>query len=156
MGISLAVVGLLSAIAQGWLTRIIIPKTGERRAVLLGCIGYAVAFALFGFASEGWMMYAILVASSVFWVSMPAMQSLVSQNTPAHEQGELQGSLVSLSSLAAIITPLVTTKLFAYFTASPEQHYVPGAPYFFAALVSVVAWLVLVMDKHGKKTESPQ
>jgi DHA1 family tetracycline resistance protein-like MFS transporter len=148
VGISLAVVGLMSAISQGWLTRVFIPKLGERKAVVIGTIGFAVTFMMYGMATEGWMMYAILVISSLFWVSMPAIQSLVSHNTPASEQGELQGSLVSLTSLAAIITPLVTTKLFAYFTASTTEHYVPGAPYYFAALVSVLAWVVLAMDKH--------
>jgi Arabinose efflux permease len=152
VGISLAVVGMCSVFSQAVLTRLVIPKTGERNAVLIGCIGYAIAFMLFGMATQGWMMYAVLIGSSVFWVSMPALQSLVSQNTPAQEQGELQGSLVSLTSLASIITPLATTKLFAYFTATPEQHYIPGAPYFFAAVVSAVAYLVLIMDKHGKKS----
>lgn len=148
VGLSLAAVGLLSAIAQGWLTRLVIPKLGEHRTVVIGAFGYAVSFALFGFATEGWMMYVILVGSAIFWVAPPALQSLISHNTPAQEQGELQGSLVSLASLAAIITPLVTTKLFAHFSAPPEGvPSIPGAPYFFAAIICLVSWAIMVRRK---------
>ncbi len=66
------------------------------RTVVYGAFGYALTFALFGYADQGWMMYAILVFSAVFWVSQPALQSLISDKTPPQEQGELQGTLVSL------------------------------------------------------------
>lgn len=148
VGLSLAAVGLLSAIAQGWLTRLVIPKLGEHRTVVIGSFGYGVSFIFYGLATEGWMMYAILILSAVFWVSPPALQSLISHNTPPQEQGELQGSLVSLSSLAAIITPLVTTKLFAHFASnSPGVPYIPGAPYFFGAIICFVSWALMYRRK---------
>ncbi|KYG63364.1 tetracycline transporter [Bdellovibrio bacteriovorus] len=149
VGLSLALVGVLSAISQGWLTRLLIPKLGERRTVVWGTVGFGVACIFYGLANQGWMMYAILTASSVFWVCGPALQSLVTHNTPPQEQGELQGTLVSLTSLAAIINPLVTTKLFAIFTADKTGVYIPGAPYFFAAVVCFAAWIVLIKDKHA-------
>lgn len=147
VGLSLALVGLLSAISQAWLTRIMIPKIGERRAVVLGALGYAVSFALFGFANQGWMMYAILIFSSIFWICQPALQALISHNTPSQEQGELQGTLVSLSSLASIITPLVATKLFSVFTADHQGLYIPGAPYYFAAFVALISWAIMMRQK---------
>lgn len=148
VGLSLAAVGVLSAIAQGGLTRVIIPKLGEQRTVTYGTLGYALTFALFGLANQGWMMYAILTFSAIFWVTPPALQSLISHNTPPQEQGELQGTLVSLTSLAAIITPLVTTKLFAVFTSNIEGLYIPGAPYYFAAFVCVASWLIIARKSH--------
>lgn len=147
VGISLALVGILSALSQGWFSRIIIPAFGEYKTVVWGAIGYGVAFTAFGMATQGWMMYVILIVSSVFWASMPALQSLISHTTPPEEQGELQGSLVSLSSLASIINPLVTTQLFAYFSAHKAPFHIPGAPYFFGAIISVIAWLILLKKK---------
>ncbi|MNJ92644.1 Tetracycline resistance protein, class C [compost metagenome] len=147
VGISLAVVGVLSALAQGWFSRIIIPSLGEYRTVVWGAFGYALTFAAFGLATQGWMMYSILVVSAVFWASMPALQSLISHTTPSEEQGELQGSLVSLSSLASIVNPLVTTQLFAFFSASQRTVTIPGAPYFFAAVVCVISWVIIVRKK---------
>lgn len=147
VGLSLAAVGLLSAISQGWLTRIIIPKIGEYRTVIYGAFGYAMTFALFGAANQGWMMYVILVFSALFWAAPPALQSLISHNTPPQEQGELQGTLVSLSSLASIITPLIATKLFSTFTSANASAYIPGAPYYFAALICLVSWAIIVREK---------
>lgn len=147
VGLSLTVVGILSAIAQGWLTRLVIPKIGEHKAVTIGALGYTVAFVLFGAATQGWMMYAILIGSSIFWVAQPALQSMVTNKTPPQEQGELQGTLVSLTSLAAIINPLVATKLFATFTASHEGLYLPGAPYYFGAFVAFISWIIIARQK---------
>jgi DHA1 family tetracycline resistance protein-like MFS transporter len=62
------------------------------------------------------MMYAILVPSALAGIGGPAIQSLISKNVHSQEQGELQGTLVSLGSLTAIIGPLFYTGLFSYFT----------------------------------------
>jgi DHA1 family tetracycline resistance protein-like MFS transporter len=94
---------------------------------------------LYGLATEGWMMITILVTTSVFMVTQPAIQSLLTSTAPPEAQGELQGSLVSLQSLAAIINPLITSRLFAHFNAPEASPRIPGAPYFFSALVCVVS-----------------
>jgi DHA1 family tetracycline resistance protein-like MFS transporter len=144
VGLSLALVGVLAALAQGWLTGVLVPKLGEYRAVILGTIGYTVTYALFGFATTSWMLYAILAVSSVFWIANPALQSLLTKRAPPEEQGELQGSLMSLTSLASIINPLVTTRLFAYYTAGAGSFALLGAPYFFAAAVCALSFPLLL------------
>lgn len=143
VGFSLAVVGLLSAFAQGYLTGVIVPKLGEVRTVNWGVFGEAVTFSLFGFASTGWAMYLILVVSSVFWAAPPALQSLITKQVPDTEQGELQGSIVSLTSLASIVTPIVVTQLFSHFGPQTNTNpYIPGAPYYFAGLVCFIGWIL--------------
>ncbi|RZA05200.1 MAG: MFS transporter [Proteobacteria bacterium] len=139
VGASLALVGVLAAISQGMLTGRIVGKLGEAKTVLYGSFGWALAFLLYGLATEGWMMITILVTTSVFMVTQPAIQSLLTSSAPPEAQGELQGSLVSLQSLAAIINPLITSRLFAHFNAPEANPRIPGAPYFFSALVCVVS-----------------
>lgn len=145
VGLSLAFVGVLAALSQAVFTRWIIPKIGEYRAVYWSCFGFAAEFILLGFANAGWMMYAIFAAFCVFWVSGPALQSLITKDVPPEVQGEMQGSLVSLTSLAAIVTPLIVTQLFSHFTR-PET-YIPGAPYFFGGAICVLSWFVLLLRK---------
>ncbi len=148
VGISLAVVGLLSAFAQGYLTGVIVPRLGEVRTANWGILGEAITFSLFGFASTGWAMYLILIVSSVFWAAPPALQSLITKQVPDNEQGELQGSIVSLTSLASIVTPLVVTQLFSHYgTLGKSQPYLPGAPYYFAGLVCFIGWFVFLKSK---------
>ena len=149
VGISLTIVGLMSAISQGVFSGWLLPKWGERNTVIWGSFGGAITFALFALATQGWMMYAILCLSVFTWLAQPALQSLISRGVSSQEQGELQGSLVSLGSLAAIINPICVTQLFSIFSQKTPGHlYIPGAPYFFAATMSFLAFLVA--RKHAK------
>lgn len=146
IGISLATVGVLVAISQGLLTRIIVPKLGEYRTIVLCLLGESIAFAAYGFATTGLAIYIILVVNSILWVGPPALQSLVTKNIAPEDQGEFQGSLVSLTSLAAIINPIIVTQIFAYFTHKDHFH-LPGAPYFFAAIICFAAWMAMLRYK---------
>jgi len=142
IGLSLGAVGVTSIIVQGGLIRAIVPRLGERRALLLGIAMSALGYVGFALASKGWMMYAILLPFSLGGISGPATQSLISREVVASEQGELQGSLTSLQSVAAIIMPSVATWLFRYFTAGVPN--VPGAPFFAAAGLHVVGFVLAV------------
>ena len=147
VGISLTLVGILAALVQGCLVRIVIPYVGEARTVWWGALGYTFSFFFFGWVSESWMLYATIIASSIFNLAPPALQGLISHKTPVHEQGELQGTLMSLTSLASIISPLIATSLFSTFSQIGSTSYIPGAPYFYAASCCLVSWGILVALK---------
>ena len=128
VGLSLSCVGVALAIVQGWLTRLFIPRVGERRSVLVGLSISACGFLAFSLASQGWMMYVILIFSSLAGVGGPALQSLISGGTASAKQGELQGHLIALASLAAVVGPLFYTALFSAFTATSAPFYFAGMP----------------------------
>ena len=125
IGISLGVVGLLVAAVQGGLIRVINPRIGNERSVYFGLLLYAIGLLLFAFASQSWMMFVFLIPYCLGGISGPALQSIISGNVPADEQGELQGALTSLISLTSIAGPPLMTGLFSYFTR-------PGAPIHFS------------------------
>lgn len=142
VGLSLSFVGVIIAFSQGYLTRLIIPKIGEEKSLTLGLFVAATAYTLFGLASHSWMMYAIMVYFGLSGLTMPSLQSIIGRYIPANRQGEMQGSLVSLGSLAAVIAPLMFTRLFVSFTKNPQRLYFPGAAYVGAGLISLVGLLV--------------
>lgn len=142
VGYSLGAVGLLSAIVQGGLIRFILPKLGRERSVYVGLLLYSIGFALFAFASQGWMMYVFMVPYILGGIAGPAIQGLISTQVPANEQGELQGGLTSLQSVTAIIGPPLMTGLFAYFTQDESGAYFPGAPLLLGAVLSLVSTLL--------------
>ena len=146
VGLSLTLVGLLIAISQGWFTRIIIPKFGEQKTLLYCAFGNFISYILYAQATQGWMMYGVILFTSLFFVAQPALQSLATKNIPSNEQGEFQGALVSLTSLASILNPLIVTRLFAHYS-DQEGVYLPGAPYYLAAISSLVAWIVILKRK---------
>jgi DHA1 family tetracycline resistance protein-like MFS transporter len=147
VGLSLTLVGLLIAISQGWFTRIIIPKFGEQKTLLYCAFGNFISYILYAQATQGWMMYGVILFTSLFFVAQPALQSLATKNIPSNEQGEFQGALVSLTSLASILNPLIVTRLFAHFS-DQEGLYIPGAPYYLAAISSLVAWIIILKRKN--------
>ena len=49
-------------------------------------------------------------------MSWPSLNALMSQQVPPDAQGELQGGLASLSSLAAVLGPPLMTQLFGKFS----------------------------------------
>lgn len=138
-GISLAVIGLVAAVVQGGLLRFVVPGLGEKRAVLLGYAMSVAAFVLYGAATSGWMMYAIIVATGLGGIAAPTTQAILSRQVPANEQGAVQGALASLSSLMGIIAPAIATSLFAFFISDRAPFQLPGAPFFFSAFLTAVA-----------------
>jgi DHA1 family tetracycline resistance protein-like MFS transporter len=142
VGLSLGFVGVMAALVQGGLTRIIIPKLGNNRSIYYGLTLYAISMALYAMANQGWMMFAITVVASFGGLSMPALQGIMSNQVPTNEQGELRGGLTSLMSLTSIFGPLLMTNLFAYFTSDKAPIQLPGAPYWTAAVMILIALLL--------------
>jgi DHA1 family tetracycline resistance protein-like MFS transporter len=142
VGYSLGAVGLMIAIVQGALIRVINPRLGERRSVYYGLALYSLGFLLFAFATEGWMMFAFLAPYCLGGIAGPALQSIISGQVPANEQGELQGGLTSLISITSIIGPPLMTGLFFFFTNENTLVHFPGAPFFMGSLLTLLSlWL---------------
>jgi DHA1 family tetracycline resistance protein-like MFS transporter len=144
VGISLMVVGLCTAVVQGFLVRAVVPKLGERRALIVGLLMTMTGHTLLGLATHGWMIYAFTVPLSLGGLAGPAVQAIISSKTAPTEQGEIQGSLTSLAGIAAIVAPIIGTTLLARFGAEGASPYVPGAP-FFAAAGFIVLGLILAL-----------
>lgn len=156
VGLSLAAVGVMSAISQGALTGVIVKWLGEPRTLLFGSLGETLGFLCFGLATSGWMIYATLVVSSVFWAVQPALQSLISREAPPESQGELQGTLMSIGSLCGVVNPLVMTQLFSL-TSDPERRpYVPGSPYFLGSALLAIAFVIAARWYSRSVVEAPR
>ncbi len=157
IGASLMFVGLMAAIVQGGLTRIAIPKLGERRAALFAMSATCISYFAFAFAEQGWVVYAIIAFSSLGGLAQPALQGIMSRTMPANAQGELQGAVAAIMSISMVISPWIMTQLFAAFSdpgepvtlfgmtlfANGAPFYFPGAPFVVSAVIEVVAIGVL-------------
>ena len=139
VGYSLGFVGLMVAIVQGGLIRVIIPKIGQRRGVYVGLFFYAIGFVLFAFANQGWMMFAFMVPYALGGLAGPSMQGIMTGQVPSNAQGELQGALTSVISVTSIIGPPLMTNLFAWFTDGTTGIHFPGAPFLMGAVLIVIA-----------------
>ncbi len=145
IGASLAVVGLVMFSSQAIVMRFLVPRLGERRAALIGIASGMAGYAGFGLATEGWMMFAWLASWFFAAIVMPTTVALMSHRISPDAQGELQGAVASLFSLAAIIGPPIMTHLFARFSAPESSVHLPGAAFLAAAVLALgslaIFWL---------------
>ncbi len=144
-GFSLAMVGVMFVVGQGGLVRVVVPRLGERRAVVLGLAVSVVVSALYGVVPSGWMVYPVMAIGVLGWtIAQPAVQALMSQAVPSNEQGLLQGALASMTNLTSIVGPPIWTGLFGYFVSPAAPVIVPGAAFFAASLVFLLALVLAI------------
>ena len=142
-GIALGLVGICAIIVQGGLVRPVVKRFGERKTVIFGCIVGTLGFLGYALASEGWMVYVVITTTSLGGLAGPAIQSLVTSTVDENEQGKIQGSLTSLTSLTNIIAPLFfNSLLFSFFISDASPIHLPGAPFFVASVILVIATVI--------------
>ncbi|MDE1993322.1 MAG: Tet(A)/Tet(B)/Tet(C) family tetracycline efflux MFS transporter, partial [Rhizobiaceae bacterium] len=112
VGLSLAGFGLFHAVAQAFIVGPISERWGERRALLIGVLSDSAAYVLIALATSGWMAFVLLPLFCVGGIGAPALQSLLTAEVDADQQGRLQGVLASMTSLASIIAPLLISTLY--------------------------------------------
>jgi len=144
VGASLAAVGLSGALAQGVLSRRLIPRHGPRNIVIAGAISAISAYLIYAFASQGWMMYVGIIAALLQPLVFPSLQGMMSAGVAASEQGELQGAVSSLQSISSIFGPPLMTGALAWFSGPAAPVYFPGAPFLLGAGFSALALLVFL------------
>lgn len=137
-GLSLTLVGVGAAIVQGGLARKLIPKLGEPKSVIFGISIGILSYIGYGLATQGWMIYAIIVFASIGGIAQPAFQAIITKATPSNEQGEIQGALQGLNSVAAVIGHPLGGATFGYFISDQAPIYLPGASYFGSAAFALV------------------
>jgi len=154
IGLSLAVVGVSSMVISGGIVRPAVRWFGERNALLTGLLLGALGFALFGWANLGWMFMAAIPVNALWSLAGPSSQSLMTQHVSPSEQGELQGAIGSVRSIAMLVGPGMFAWVFARFIAPERAVPVPGAPWYLASLLLVVAAGVAfaVAPKRGPAT----
>ncbi|RYG01706.1 MAG: MFS transporter, partial [Chitinophagaceae bacterium] len=150
IGYSLSIVGVAVAVVQGGLIRIIIPKIGNKKAIILGLVLYVIGFTCFAFAPNGLMMMIFIVPYCLAGIGNPAMQSIISNQVPDNAQGEIQGIVTSMQSLGAIFGPFFMAVIFAHFIDKSNSIYFPGAPFIFSVFLTLIALIIAIsaLRKH--------
>ena len=141
VGLTLAFVGICTAIVQGLMIGPIVSRLGARRAVVGGLLAGAVGMSIYGLADTGpWFWVGVPVMA--FWgIAGPALQDMMTRRVSGSEQGQLQGATSASRSIAGLVAPGVFAVLFASTIDS-----VPGAAFLVAgallAAAAVVTWIV--------------
>jgi DHA1 family tetracycline resistance protein-like MFS transporter len=132
-------VGIAAALGQTVMLRILLRRLGDVRTALFGLASSSIAYVLYGSATQGWMMYAIILANLCGFAAGPSLQGIVSKAVDPRHQGITLGSLNSISSIMGVIAPLVGAPILAAVSGLGPTDWRVGATFFVAAIAQGVA-----------------
>ena len=107
---------------------------------MIGMVVGGLSFLAYVFASEDWMVYAVIFLSALQGLVWPSLNALLSRMTDASHQGALQGGMSSIASIAAIIGPLAMTQALAFGAERGE----PGGAFLLAFALVLCALIIVV------------
>jgi len=143
-GWSLAAVGVVSAITQGVLLGRLLKRFSPQRLAVIGMVSSTLAYAAWGAATEGWMMFAVIFLNFFGSTVSAAIQSIISGAADARSQGKTLGAVSGLNSLMAVLAPLLAAPLLVMVSHLEKGDWRIGAPLYFCALLQAAALLLAV------------
>ena len=152
VGYGLGMVGLTSAIVQGAGIRLIVPRLGERKAVMIGVIAVCLSTLVYAVAKSTAMVYVAIAIGALQGFIQPSIAALNTRTVDARSQGELQGAVQSMSSVASIVGPPLYAEIFARFSGPHAALRLPSMPLFLASAFAVLALFLFLM---GAKRSRP-
>lgn len=152
IGMGLSVVGFCFIICSAVLVGPVVQWMGDRAALLMALACAGVGFALCGWAASSLMFLAAMALNSLWSLANPTSQALMTRNVSASQQGELQGAIASIRGIAMIIGPQIFAFTFAFFIA--PQHHMPAAPWYLAALLLLISFVIAWSATRQRGTRS--
>ncbi|XP_062868951.1 MFSD14 family MFS transporter isoform X2 [Trichomycterus rosablanca] len=172
----IAVLGLLSIVAQTVVLSLLMRSIGNKNTILLGLGFQILQLAWYGFGSEPWMMWAAGAVAAMSSITFPAVSALVSRTADPDQQGVGQGMITGIRGLCNGLGPALYGFIFYIFHVELDEvpdggdavdHHaqlhqqssiIPGPPFLFGACSVLLALLVaLFIPEHtqlGSRTGS--
>jgi DHA1 family tetracycline resistance protein-like MFS transporter len=107
--------GLSSALVQGWLIGKLAPRFGERRLMITGSLLLAIGLAAIPLAHSAdfsaslrWVSFlgALIILSAGTGLAWPAVAGYISRRTSETDQGRALGVLHSVASISRVVGPI--------------------------------------------------
>ncbi len=138
-GWSLFAVGLMTALVQGGLLKYLLKFIEPRKLAAMGLVSSTLAYLGWGLATEGWMMYAVVLANVLGYTVNTTVNSMISNAADASQQGQTLGAVASLNSLMAVIAPVIGAALLGVVSHRPAGDWLMGLPFFFCAALQLMS-----------------
>lgn len=142
VGYSLVFVGIVTAIISGGLTGRMVKRFGEKMTLYIGQFFGAAGMFVAGIAKTAALFVGSIPIISLWNISMPAAQGMMTHRVSEREQGELQGALQSMRSITFILGPWMFLKIFGWSIDPKHALNLPGAPFYVAAALLFAAMLM--------------
>ena len=141
-GWSLFAVGIAAAIVQGFLLSRLLRRFTPQRLVIVGLVSSSLGYLAWGLATQGWMMYAVIACNLLGFTVTASLQSIVSNASDARSQGQTMGAVAALTSLMAVLGPVIGSPLMALVSHLPPGDWRVGTPFFFCSSLQLISMLL--------------
>jgi DHA1 family tetracycline resistance protein-like MFS transporter len=153
-GYSMAAVGVTSALVQGVLLSRLLARFSAWRLAVIGLASSTLAYTLFGLATQGWMMFAVILANLLGSTVAPVFQSIISRSADEKSQGKTMGAVSGINSLMAVVAPLFGAPLMTAVSHLPRGDWRIGAAFYFCALLQACGLLLTFMHARAARRKS--
>jgi DHA1 family tetracycline resistance protein-like MFS transporter len=144
VGLTLAVMGICSAVVQAGLVGRIVARIGERRTLITGLTFGTVAFTAYGLAPTGTLFLLAVPIMALWGMYGPSSQGLITRLVGPDRQGALQGAFGSVQMSTGMVGPVVFSEVFARAIAPGAAWHLPGAPFLVSTVLLAVAIAVAI------------
>ncbi|KAL4236046.1 Hippocampus abundant transcript 1 protein [Mactra antiquata] len=181
VAVFIAVVGVLSVIAQTVILALLMKYLGHKQAIVFGLMFESIQLACYGFGSQDWIMWFAGTIAAMSSITYPAISAFVSAHAEADQQGVAQGVVTGIRGLCNGLGPALFGFIFYLFhvdlnenneiESTHKQNHVdnhtlvkkmgtskdsviPGPPFAFGTVLVIIAMLVAINipdNPHGKK-----
>lgn len=155
IGFSLMLVGVSSALVQGFVLPRLIPRIGEVRSVVVGVSAVVAVSLVYVVTRNQYVVLAAILFNGLQGLVMPSINALNSRAVDARSQGELQGATQAIGSLAQIVGPPFYTMLFAHFTGPAAPVRFPAAPLVASAVIAVAMLALFLTGARRLRRAAP-
>jgi DHA1 family tetracycline resistance protein-like MFS transporter len=150
-GMSLAAVGVMSVIVQGFLLGRLLKHFSPQKLAVWGLVSSTLAYAAWGAATAGWVMYAVIFLNVLGYTVQASIQSIISSAADATRQGQTMGAVSSLNSLMAVIAPVIAAPMLSMVSHLPPNDWRFGMPMYLCAALQATALVLAVTHFRGER-----
>ena len=137
IGALLAMSSVLDLTVQGALVGPATQRFGDRATTVVGLAGGALSFLAMALAPSAPWFVAAMIPAALMGLAEPTMKSLMSRAVTETEQGQLQGAMQSLASVAGITGPVFFGWVYAV-----SAGWLPGLSFVIAAGILTLAAVI--------------
>jgi MFS transporter, DHA1 family, tetracycline resistance protein len=154
VGVTLAAFGLVMAAFQGGLAGPAAARFGERRMVMFGLATAVVGLIGYGFAWGVLPVVVLMIIHGPEGFVHPMLTAMLTKNVPPDAQGELQGGLSAIMSVAMLLGTVVFSQIFGMSLAAGGR-FATDIPFFIAGagMAACLVMFMRIMPADAKKAQ---
>ena len=154
-GWSLLGIGVMSVLVQGVFLSRLLKRFSAQRLAIMGLVSSSLSYVLWGLATQGWMLYAVMVLNVLGFAVAATLQGIVSNAASATTQGRTLGAAASLNSMIAVVAPMIGGPLLMAVSHLPRGDWRIGTPFYFCALLQAASMVFAARHFRGERLREP-